>query len=119
MGPGGHPAGMAIVLIRPLRQSLGPEDGFFSIYEESHLLSEQEFLRRLQAGELPKPSPVRVLEGQVLVVTADLWIKFPRDKPGCDFVCKGYMPGVARDDFTSQEQKYIIAFNHYRLDQLD
>lgn len=93
LGPVGYAKWKTVAVILPLHASLGPEDGFFSYCPESIHWTDQEFLERLKSNDIPmKEMRVGLHEG--IVMPAELVLQFPTQRPGCHFVCKGYVPEI-------------------------
>ena len=100
VGPQGHPPGGAVLLIRPFRNSLSPENGFLLIHKWSHLVKSSVFKQEWREGKRT-PKEVTISPGMLLALRAGTWVEFPESDGGI-FISKGYACDISEPDFTSE-----------------
>ncbi|KAL1845566.1 hypothetical protein Plec18170_009701 [Paecilomyces lecythidis] len=103
VGPSNYVAGTAILLIRPLRRSIGPDCGFPWIYEGSHRLKPSE----AKQGSLDL-KPLSVGLDDILLVYSASWARF-LEYSGEDavFVCQPWQTGMFDPVNRSDEPGYV------------
>ncbi|KAL1873632.1 hypothetical protein Plec18167_006149 [Paecilomyces lecythidis] len=105
-GPKDYPLGKAILLIRPLREWLGPV--FLWVYLGSHWLTASEFKQQHQEGRLRK-EVVSIPAGDILVLSSRVWVEFPKEAgtPNPVFLCRAYCHGLGSLIFDVNDPGYV------------